>query len=332
MTNTIYLVQCCKDSRRNGGCASFTEHLHKGLVAGGYSVEVCRVLLRCKSGQTGVFGQDLQFTNYDLFDFQERVSRNPGPVLICINDGGSDVCDALMESGAFFVWHDYRSRQDMLFPLAKAQQRIICIRETGVRSYFPNATFIPHPYMPLTDRLTMPIQHDSFCISHTRIDFDKRTHVLVAANQLLPPDQQIDIFGRENRMYSKWKLQEIDPDWDIGGHEFPRGPYAPVFLAARAPYNIDLTLIKGDGCGSQYSFMEAMDAGAIPIHASDWGHVDWDGIEVEPTPEAVADLLSSFAKQPDATLIQSSNRRYLREVHDAVHIGHRYADVLGVTL
>ena len=35
-------------------------------------------------------------------------------------------------------------------------------------------------------------------------------------------------------------------------------------------FNIDMTLIKGDGGGTQYTWLEAWDAGCIPIIHKEW--------------------------------------------------------------
>jgi hypothetical protein len=306
------------------------EHLARGL--GEARCTVSRVMSSRTESKKRQFGQDLWYWNANMDDFLEMVEADPGPILICINDGGSDVADYLIRcKDAWFVFHDYRSLQDMTVTLRG--ERTIMIREANVH-HVPGSTFIPHPYERFfttwTPTLEVPFEEREPACAHTRIDFDKRTHLLLAANDLLDGDTAIIVKGRENRMYGKFTLQASWPEWNIGKNEFPRGHGAPARFCSGFKLDFDMTLIKGDGGGSQYSFLEAMDAGCIPVIATDWGDVPFKAIQVEPTPEGVAHPLIEIGQLDEEEFLAwyAENSRYLAETHCAKKVADQYVEVM----
>lgn len=326
----IYLVQLCKDSKRNGGCATFTEHLKRGM---GDRAEVVRVMREDRSEKKPrTFGHSCDYWNLTMDDFLDRRKDNPGPIVICVNDGGSEVADYMMRClpDTWFVYHDFRSLQDMTYDVEDCD-RVFVIRASNL-TQCTKAHFIPHPYERfMMNREWMPYSMRSYrSVAHTRIDFDKRTHVILAANKLLPTELQCIVKGRENRLYGKHKLQSQFPWWEVGKNEFPRGWGSPVEFCHHATMDVDMTLIKGDGCGSQYSFLEAMDAGTIPVISLDWGDTEFCCYQCDPEPEALAAVLRRDKDWDSHLCMAQENSEYLERMHNSVNVANEYCKVLGV--
>lgn len=329
----IYLVQLTKDSRRNGGCATFTEHLWKALNATGYAASVFRVGMTSRTeSKDRQWANDCPYRNYDYFDFVQMVGKNPGPVVITVVDKGEQVADDMLARlDPWFVFHDFRSNKNMTTNLNG--RKVVQIREANL-PLVQGSVFIPHPYKRffqdwVTWQGCRSWEREFFCVSHTRIDFDKRTHLLLEANKQIPTKQQIQIFGRENRLYSKFKLQEVDPTWQMGVREFGRGWGAAQQVAARGVVNIDMTLIRGDGGGSQYSTLEAMDAGCLPLLAKDWGNVPFKAYHTEANGTAIADALAKLTMLPAEVrqLVVESNWEYLHRVHNHENVGRMWLEL-----
>jgi len=153
--------------------------------------------------------------------------------------------------------------------------KVITIRES-VQEYLMNqfnvkSLFMPHPFfsykIPKIDGLGYK------CVSIARIDFDKNTDLLLKANQLLEnKSDHIYLFGAENRLYVHHKLKELNIQEYWKG-KFPKN-LSPVYedksILKDAKYMIDMSIIKGDGGGTQYTFLEAIYHDCVLVLHSDW--------------------------------------------------------------
>jgi len=153
--------------------------------------------------------------------------------------------------------------------------KVITIRES-VQEYLMNqfnvkSLFMPHPFfsykIPKIDGLGYK------CVSIARIDFDKNTDILLKANQLLENKyDHIYLFGAENRLYVHHKLKELNIQEYWKG-KFPKN-LSPIYdgksILKDAKYMIDMSIIKGDGGGTQYTFLEAIYHDCVLVLHSDW--------------------------------------------------------------
>ena len=153
--------------------------------------------------------------------------------------------------------------------------KVITIRES-VQEYLMNqfnvkSLFMPHPFfsykIPKVDGLGYK------CVSIARIDFDKNTDLLLKANQLLEnKSDHIYLFGAENRLYVHHKLKELNIQEYWKG-KFPKN-LSPVYegksILKDAKYMIDMSIIKGDGGGTQYTFLEAIYHDCVLVLHSEW--------------------------------------------------------------
>ena len=103
--------------------------------------------------------------------------------------------------------------------------------------------------------------NDFYSLSISRIDFDKHTDLLLDANLLIEdPNKKIQIFGAENRLYVFHKLK------DKGFDKYWKGKYPKTLpmqyedkdLLTNCRFVVDMSIIKGDGGGTQYTFLEAI--------------------------------------------------------------------------
>jgi len=152
---------------------------------------------------------------------------------------------------------------------------VITIRKT-VRDFLENthqvkSTFLVHPFYeyPLD---TIKDKYNYHALSISRIDFDKHTDLILKANVLLPEDKKIQIFGAENRLYVHHKLKELN------FHEYWHGKFPKTLplshddkdLLTECNYIVDMSIIKGDGGGTQYTFLEAIYQDCALVLHKEW--------------------------------------------------------------
>ena len=115
------------------------------------------------------------------------------------------------------------------------------------------------------------------CISISRIDFDKNTHEILKANPLIKDEcNKIWIYGKENRLYVQFTLIKMGLKEEF--IKYWRGRFAktlPISFEERdilnnCKYVVDLSVIKGDGGGTQYTFLEAIHQDCILILHKEW--------------------------------------------------------------
>jgi hypothetical protein len=153
--------------------------------------------------------------------------------------------------------------------------KVITIRES-VQEYLMNqfsvqSQFMPHPFFSYKIPKIEGLGHK--CVSIARIDFDKNTDMLLKANQLLEnKSNHIYLFGAENRLYVHHKLKELNIQEYWKG-KFPKN-LSPVYdgksILKDAKYMIDMSIIKGDGGGTQYTFLEAIYHDCVLVLHNDW--------------------------------------------------------------
>jgi hypothetical protein len=118
---------------------------------------------------------------------------------------------------------------------------------------------------------------------------------------------------------------------------YPQSFVAPVDLCSRYRYHVDFTKFDGDGGGTQYAQLEAIDAGCVPIMHTDWllaGECPWT--MYAGGPESLARILkaawddrtSGYYKETDEII--KHHGLALLKAHDHVRIGKKYAQELGI--
>ena len=153
--------------------------------------------------------------------------------------------------------------------------KVITIRES-VQEYLMNqfnikSIFMPHPFFSYPIPKNNGLGHK--CVSIARIDFDKNTDILLKANQLMSDkSNHIYLFGAENRLYVHHKLKSLSIE-DYWKGKFPKclsPTYDDCSILKDAKYMIDLSIIKGDGGGTQYTFLEAIYQDTVLVLHNEW--------------------------------------------------------------
>ena len=138
---------------------------------------------------------------------------------------------------------------------------VVFIREKMLTKKFAIfGEYLPHPYKRQSDGVVS----GNRVVATSRIDFDKNTDMIIRA------DCGVEIFSVFNGMYDHLVLSKII-DGGISKYKFYKGEYKSlneVFNGACAL--VDMSTIHGDGGGTQYTFLEAMDYGLSLILNSRW--------------------------------------------------------------
>ena len=177
--------------------------------------------------------------------------------------------------------------------------KIITIRQTVkdylMKTYKFESQFLTHPfYQYEKNKPSM----NNYAVSISRIDFDKNIDIILKYNNLIksgdkcnnptdkcnnptdkcnnPTDKCIKIFGKENRLYVHHKLKDLNFN-DYWHGSYPKN--LPMTYTTSGierdilkdcKFMVDLSTIKDDGGGTQYTFLEAIYNDCILILHRDW--------------------------------------------------------------
>jgi glycosyltransferase involved in cell wall biosynthesis len=242
-----------------GGWVTFTAHLSLK-----YSLPLYRIGSRTEEKQRD-YGYGVQYQNRAPNDLPK------GKLLITAIDKTYYEYLDKMPDGTLIVIHDPtevsgKGKEPVLRNLARF--KVITIRES-VKKFLNDqfgikSKFIVHPFYeyPFTKA-----KNPQAAVSISRIDFDKHTDIILKANKHLK--QPIDIYGAINRQYVFFKLN------DLGFKRFYKGPFDKSFedlddILADAKFVVDMSVIKNDGGGSQYTFLEAIYERCALVINSKW--------------------------------------------------------------
>ena len=135
------------------------------------------------------------------------------------------------------------------------------LEKYNIKSVFKYHPFYEYP-IDLVDK------QDAVAIS--RIDFDKHTEIIIKANDLLDSGY-IDIYGAKNDRFVYFKLNQMGLDLS----KYYKGTFKKDFnslnnILNSAKFVVDLSIIKNDGGGSQYTFLEALHQKCVLILHENW--------------------------------------------------------------
>ena len=125
--------------------------------------------------------------------------------------------------------------------------------------------FLPHPFYKYPISKTKTKNKN---IATSRIDFDKHTDQILIANQHLENNKKVTIYGAKNDLYVYHHLTNklgLDINENYVGGTFPKSFEYLDQILKNARYVVDLSAIKNDGGGSQYTFLEAIYQDAVLI-------------------------------------------------------------------
>lgn len=241
-----------------GGWVSFTSHLS---LAKDYPLFKIGNKTEKKSRP---FGYNVNYTNVSMND----LVKLPNLLITAVDKKYYEHLDKI--PSATIVIHDPTElKEPVLNALKSGRFRVITIRKTVhdllKKQHKINNKFLLHPFHKFAIN---PNTTKNKSISISRVDFDKHTDIIIDAND---NNRQIktDIWGAQNDLYAYHKLR------DTNYKKYYKGKFGKTFsdlanLLEPAKFIVDMSAIKGDGGGSQYTFLEAIHFGCVLILNSKW--------------------------------------------------------------
>lgn len=315
-----------------GGWVTYTRHLAYALEAQGLKVQLFKVGNNTER-KLRPFGYGLTYRNLCLSDALQAARTAPSIITAAAKKFKTEADGLFHEGGAHMVVHDPTEMKNMP-DLSSHWERVVTIRRTG-KAMLPDSVCILHPYKRFA-AAGDPVAKPHRAISTSRIDFDKHTDMILDANRMLRAEgsPSIEIRGFENRLYTKFKIMPSYPEWEQSKAAYPRGePDAAFHLMRSYELNVDMSVIKGDGGGTQYTTLEAWDAMCLPIVNRDWiiEHdelVPGDNCMAAGTPDELAELVRDLGTV-DIQKMVLNGQQCLRQYHSPEVIGSQWAVQLG---
>lgn len=259
---TINLIYMAKPIY--GGWVTFTSHL-----ALKYNCELFKIGKRTESNNRN-YGYGINYRNVRIDEIIEKDN-----IVITAIDKHYWKYLHLFPKGTKVIIHDTTELKGKENQLTKLLDHfdIITIRDS-VKEYLKNhynteSKFLHHPFYKYEKANE---KSDFYCLSLSRIDFDKNIHHILNANKLLDDSRKIHIFGAENRLYVHHKLKNMDFEKYWKG-KFPKElplKYNGHDLLNNCAFVVDMSTIVNDGGGSQYTFLEAIYNNCALILHKDW--------------------------------------------------------------
>lgn len=307
--NLFFLVP----SRQLGGCTSYTVHLVYALRQQGHTCNILRVGARSSGPKPFAYG--LSYRTVTIQEARTLARNTPSLISYCFWKKMAAPAGVLLRAGVPMVSHDPAEFHDEWLDFARRfgcrvlvirERNLVTLRNAGLR-----VEYVPHPFVESGEPAA---SHRFGAVCIARVDFRKHTHDLIVANRELEPEQAVHLFGEVNRMYEFHYLRQHHPDWREWYHgEFPDRLGAAASLASSANYVVDLTAIKGDGGGTQYTFFEAWEAHKPLILNRAWMR---DGEELRAGVNCLA--VGSPAELVD--ILRSDPRSYADIVEGGIHV------------
>ena len=124
--------------------------------------------------------------------------------------------------------------------------------------------WLPHPYHRQNPTNDLGRFKRNLVVDIARIDWDKHQDLLLRAAKNIKAEVKIRS-GAINSQYVYHKCKDLDWKSYYGG-----GFNNPMDVLREARIMIDLSAIQHDGGGTQYTFLEAMDAECVPVVSEKW--------------------------------------------------------------
>ena len=228
----MYLSKC-----KFGGWVTFTAHLSYRTGANIYSYS------KVKRFSNFGYGKSVTYNTYQGSDL----------LISAVDSNYYSVLPRFY--GSYLVIHDPTELTDALLRELK-NFRLITIRKTVQKllldKYKLESMFIPHPFYEYPVKKS-ETKEGAVCIS--RVDWDKHTDIILKSNKI--SKKCIDIYGSVNRLYAFKALEEL------GFNDYYKGEFEKSFeelsnILSDSKYMVDMSAIKNDGGGTQYTFLEGI--------------------------------------------------------------------------
>jgi len=306
-----------------GGWVTFTAHMSKK-----YNYPIYKITKNTEKNKRD-FGYDCEYHNLKLADILKldniiisAVDKHYWEYLKFFPDDTEIVIHDPTECKASKNGNPLIQEVDNQAPIL-SKLRVLTIRESVqeylMKIFHIQSQFIRHPFYEYSKDNKEGLGFKNVSIS--RIDFDKNTDIILKANQLIKDKKDhIYLFGAENRIYVHHKLNSLN----IG--EYWKGKFpkylSPTFqnksILKDAKYMIDMSIIKQDGGGTQYTFLEAIYEDCILILHNEWiskGSLFKSGINClgVSNEEELASILNNDIDEDLTNLILQNSKKLLED-------------------
>ena len=221
------------------------------------------------------FGYDVKYQNLSI----DELVKKDNILITALDKHYYEYLDRFPDNTTIIMHdpNDFKSQPVLDF---LKRVNVITIREAVKKKLLTDhniqSVFKFHPFYEYDKNLYKSSITDKY-ITTSRIDFDKNTDIVLRANKLISDEQNhIQMYGKENRLYVEFNLKKMDLKDDYlkywKGRFLKTLPmsYEDKDLLNNCKYVIDLSVIKGDGGGTQYTFLEAIYQDCVLILHKDW--------------------------------------------------------------
>jgi len=314
-----------------GGGTTYTAHLVHALRLANVPHRVLRLGKRTEQRERPVGEYGFGYTLTSLDDLLWTLRVEDTVMLMTMGDPKMDenVWAALGKHSNFWcVFHDPNEFKQFSYWTHFSRDRVITIRKYNLK-HMPHAVYIPHPYVraavsvPLLDRRKL-------ACSVARTMSSKNADWILEANEHLPTARRVTLYGAWDRLWWFAKIKKLYP------HIEPHRGYARKWgeaarLCSGYKLMVDMTIFKNDGGDTQYSLLEAMDGGAVPVMSRDWCAHPGPARTLGPSVADAAALAALLRKPPTLERLhawQRSNFTRLQRVHAAQAVAPQYRHTL----
>lgn len=286
-----------------GGFATFTSHLYNSLILRNAAVQVLRPLHnkseRCIRHMKH---NGFDYRNCTLIEAIKETKKRP-TLITSLSPVDAlaipSTIGALMKAGAKIVVHGIQEFKQFPDEIKTIRGDKVVVIRKSMQQYFKGSQYLPHPYVRHFDVAWSPSSWSNVrkrVCTLAMLATLKNPRMLCQANEMLPAKHRIRFLGRETTHFLGLALAKRFPHYEPKP-KIPAGTRAE--LAAKYQLHVDLSAVQGDGGGTQYSFLEAMDAGCANILHDDWIKVAGDMIEDEncvgvSSPEELVQLICKW--------------------------------------
>jgi hypothetical protein len=245
-----------------GGWISFTVHIYKK-----YDCKLYKITNK-KENRKRDFGFDIKYQN----DSIDNLKKLPNILITAIDKKYYQYLDFFPDNTKIVI-HDPTEIKNKIIADKLKRFQVITIRQT-VHDFLKEnkikSTFLYHPFYEYN--ITYKKEKTPFkSVSISRIDFDKNIDIILKANKSQQLKQQIDIYGSKNGLYIYHHLKnKLHLTLENYHGTFSKSFDELSNILKDAKFVIDMSTIKNDGGGSQYTFLEAIYHDCVLILNSKW--------------------------------------------------------------
>jgi hypothetical protein len=315
---SVYLLHLC-NAYTLGGTTSYLVHLCQQLQELGYNPIILKSI-RAKERKP-YYNLEVRYL-LDA-DIVQIAQHNPILITNAYLVGHQFLLERILPYDVHVVIHDPLEITQYTKSILHQCRTIITIRESVfqlLKERYPHVIHIPHPY----NRVKPAGSHAHLCASVTRLDYIKNIPTILEVATEFP----IHLYGQIQGDYASAVLDKAHKGWKKHYHGPMRSTIGiATSILSHYKYSIDLTTIPRDGGGTQYSFLESWDAGALLIVHKNWLLKDGvlkDGVNCLGV-ASTQDIKEIFIHDKSYDL--ESMKDYLH-LHSAQHVAPQYIHTL----